>query len=408
MGYSKKAFVGISWMTAFRGISRAIATVRGIILARIITPSQFGIFGIASLALSFLEILTETGINVFLIQERDKIDKFVNSAWIVSLLRGLILSILIIVSTPFIASFFKMEDLYRFLFLISLVPFIRGFINPSIIKYQKELRFKKEFLLRTAIYLFDSIVSLILALIMKDAIGFVWGLIAGAILEVVLSFILFNPKPVFKMELNLVKAIINKGKWVTAYGIFNYIAQNGDTIVVGKLLGAFPVGIYQMGYRLSTLPISEVSDVVNRVVFPVYSKISEEKERLLKAFKKTLLAVLLPILTLSLIIFFLPKEFFDILLGPRWSEITSIIKILVIYGLLRSISGISSSLFLAVGKQHFVAGMTFVRFFILAITIVPLTMNYGIIGASFSALLSVLLELPLIGFYVRKVFSGFK
>lgn len=408
MGYSKQAFVGISWISAFRGISRVIATVRGIVLARILTPSQFGVFGIASIVLSFLEILTETGINVFLIQEKDKIDRFVNSAWIVSMLRGLILSFLIIIFSPFIISFFKIADLYRFLLLISLVPFIRGFINPSIIKFQKGLEFRKEFLLRITIYLFDSLVSLTLALVMQDAISFIWGLIAGAILEVILSFILFNPKPIFKLELNLVKRIINKGKWVTAYGIFNYVAQEGDTIVVGKILGAYPVGIYQMGYRLSTLPISEVSDVVNRVVFPVFSKISEEKKRLLKAFKKTLLAVSLPVIVLSLIIFFLPKEFFDTLLGSKWGEVTSILKILVIYGMLRAISGVSSSLFLAVGKQNFVAGMTFVRFFILAVTIIPLTINFGIIGSSFSALLSVLLELPLIGFYILRVFKSFK
>ncbi len=408
MGYSKQAFIGVSWMTAFRGISRAIATIRGIVLARILTPSQFGVFGVATIVLSFLEILTETGINVFLIQEKNRIDKFINSAWIVSILRGIILFLLIIILSPLIVSFFKITDLYRFLLLISFVPFIRGFINPSIVKFQKELEFRKEFMLRITIYFFDSLVSLTLALIMRDAISFVWGFIAGAILEVILSFILFNPKPLFKLEFNLIKIIINKAKWVTTYGIFNYIGQEGDTIVVGKLLGAYPVGIYQMGYRLSTLPISEVSDVVNKVVFPIYSKISEEKDRLLKAFKKTILAVSLLVTILSLIIFFLPKEFFDILLGSKWIEITSILKILVIYGMLRSISGVSSSLFLAVGKQNFIAGMTFVRFFILAVTIVPLTINYGIIGASFSALLSVLLELPLIGFYVLKVFKSTK
>lgn len=405
MGYSNQAFIGISWMGGFRGISRAIAIFRGIVLARILTPSQFGVFGIATIILSFLEILTETGINVFLIQEKNKIDKFVNSAWLVSILRGTVLTFLIIVSSPLIVDFFKMPDLHRFLILISLVPFIRGFINPSIVKYQKELKFKKEFLLRSSIYLVDSIVSLMLALIMKDAIGFVWGLLVGAILEVILSFILFNPKPLFRIEFNLVKKILNRGKWVTAYGIFNYIAQEGDTIVVGKLLGASPVGIYQMGYRLSTLPISEISDVVNRVVFPVYSIISEEKKRLLKAFKKTLLAVLFPVVILSTIIFFLPRSFIEILLSPQWGEISTILKILVIYGMLRAISGISSALFLAVGKQNFVAYMTFVRFLILAVTIIPLTHKYGIIGASLSALLSVLFEIPLIAYYIWKVFN---
>ena len=393
-------------MSTFRGISRVIAIMRSVLLARILTPVQFGVFGIATIILSFLEILTETGINVFLIQEKSNMDRFISSAWVVSILRGILIFLGILFASPFIVNFFNIPDLYRFLFLISLVPLIRGFINPSIVKFQKELKFKKEFWLRTAIYLFDSVVSILLAFTMRDAIGFVWGLIAGAILELILSFVLFKTRPWLKFEFNFIKKIINRGKWVTAYGIFNYIAQEGDTIMVGKLLGAFPVGIYQMGYKLSTLPISEISDVVNKVIFPVYSKISEEKERLLKAFKKTLLMVSLPVVLLSTVIFFLPRSFFEVLLSPQWGEISSILKILVIYGMLRAISGVSSSLFLALKKQNFVAGMTFVRVLVLIVTIVPLTAKYGIVGASFSALLSVSLELPLIGYFIFRIFKS--
>lgn len=403
MGYSKQAFVGVSWMGAFRLISRTVAIGRSILLARILTPAQFGIFGIASIVLSFLEILTETGINIFLIQEKGNIDKFVSSAWIVSLFRGAIICLVIIFTAPLIVDFFNMPDLYRFLFLTSLVPLIRGFINPSIVKYQKNLEFKKEFWLRILIYLFDSATSIILALMLRDAIGFVWGLIAGAILEVILSFVLFKPRPLLKLEFNFIKLIMNKGKWVTLYGIFNYIAQEGDSIVIGKLLGASPVGIYQMGSKFSNIPISEVSDVVNKVIFPVYSKISEEKKRLFKAFRKTLLVVLLPILMLSLFVFFLPRTFFELILGQQWGEITTILKILVIYGMLRAISGTFSSLFLAVKKQSFVAGMTFVRLLVLAIVIVPLTSNYGIVGASLAALIASVFVTPIMVYFTYKV-----
>lgn len=403
MGYSKQAFIGISWMSAFRLISRVIATGRGVLLARILTPAQFGVFGIASIILSFLEILTETGINVLLIQEKENIDKYVSSAWIVSILRGTLICIAIIITAPFIVNFFNMPDLYRFLYLISLVPLIRGFINPSIVKFQKELKFNREFWLRISIYLFDSAVAIFLAFTMKDAISFVWGLIAGSLLEVILSFILFDSMSLFKFEFNLVKEIVNRGKWVTLYGIFNYIAQEGDSIVIGKLLGASPVGIYQMGSKFSNIPISEVSDVVNKVIFPVYSKISEEKERLFKAFRKTLLAVLLPILMLSLFVFFLPRTFFELILGQQWGEIDTILKILVIYGMLRAISGTFSSLFLAVKKQNFVAGMTFVRLLVLAIIIVPLTSSYGIVGASIAALIASVSVIPIMAYFTYKV-----
>ena len=99
--------------------------------------------------------------------------------------------------------------------------------------------------LRIVIFLFDSAIAIILALITRDAVSFVWGLIAGAALEVILSFVLFKPTPIFSFNLTIVRGIVNRGKWVTAYGIFNYLSQESDDIVVGKLLGASPLGIYQ-------------------------------------------------------------------------------------------------------------------------------------------------------------------
>lgn len=404
MGYFRQAFIGVSWMSAFRVISRVIVTARFIFLARILTPTQFGVFGIASIALSFLEILTETGINVLLMQEK-KADKYINSAWIISILRGFILSFLIIVLSPLIVNFFGTQDLYRFLFLIALVPFIRGFINPSIVKFQKELKFDKEFTLRIAIFSFDSMVSIILILITRDAAGFIWGFISGAFLEVILSFILFRPIPKLKPEFNLVKHIIKRGKWVTAYIVFNYITQVIDAVVIGKFLGTGPLGIYQIGYKISSLPISEISDVANKVIFPVYSRISQDKDRLLHAFRKTIFFVILLSGLLGLFLFFLPEKIILLILGDQWIEVSAIIKILAIFGVLRAIASIPSTLFLSLGKQNYVAAMTFFRFTILAIVIIPFTLRWGIMGTGYAALLSALMEFFLIGYFFLRIFK---
>src|SRR6185437_7360170 len=102
--------------------------------------------------------------------------------------------------------------------------------------------------------------------------------------------------------------IFQKGSWVTAYTIFNYIAENIDNAVVGRVMGAMPLGFYQMAYKISILPITEISDVVSSVVFPVYIKISQDKKRLRIAFVKTLTLVFLGSILLGLIIFIFPKQ----------------------------------------------------------------------------------------------------
>jgi len=92
-------------MAVLRAATRALAFIKTVILARILVPSQFGAYGVALLVLGFLEVMTETGVNVLLIQEKET-DRYVNSAWIVSIIRGIIISLVIILLTPFIVKFF--------------------------------------------------------------------------------------------------------------------------------------------------------------------------------------------------------------------------------------------------------------------------------------------------------------
>ena len=130
---------GIIWTGSLRIVTRGLTIFKTIILARLLTPFQFGIFGIASLVLGLLEMITETGVNVVLIQEKDKIDKYLNTGWVVSIVRGIMISLFIIIFTPLITSFFSSPYSKNILYLISIIPFIRGFVNPAIINYQKDL-----------------------------------------------------------------------------------------------------------------------------------------------------------------------------------------------------------------------------------------------------------------------------
>lgn len=403
MGYLKHTIIGTTWVSAFRISTRAISFFRILILARILSPANFGVFGIAALVLSFLEILTETGINIFLVQKKGSIDRYISDAWIVSILRGFILFLLLILLSPFIANFFNSPNAIQLLQLISFVPLIRGFINPAVVKYQKNLEFGKDFYFHFAIFALDSLIVIGAAYITKSPVSFVYGLMAGALLEVILSFVFLKPRPTFSFRVSYLKEILHSGKWVTLFGLFNFISQKGDNVVVGRLLGTTQLGIYEMGYNLSTLPISEISDVVNKVVFPIYVNIKKDRARLRRAVLKTMSIITLAVLAFSSFIFFLPREFFLFLLGPKWEGVYEIIKVLAFYGLFRAILGTTASLFLALGKQKYVAVMTFVRVTALLIVVVPLTSMFGLIGTSFAALISVIAEIPIVVYFIYKI-----
>ena len=405
MGYSGNVIKGTSWMSGFRIFTRAVSFLKIAVLARVLTPSQFGVYGIATLVLMFLEMLTETGVNIILIQSKEKIDQYINSAWAVSVIRGIFISLCIVFSASFIASFFNTPDAFSILLLISIIPFVRGFINPSEVKLQKDLKFHYEFWFRSSIFTFDTIVAVIFVILTRSVYGLVWGMIAGALLEVILSFILMRPLPRLHIRKDYFSEIFHKGKWVTAYGFFNYIAQQGDNVIVGKVMGASALGVYGMAYNISTLPISEITDVVSKVVFPVYAKIAGDTQRLRSAFVKSTLVISLSTIVMGGVLFFFPNQIISVILGNKWLTAVPVLRVLAAYGVLRAISGSASALFLGVEKQKYVTSMTFIRFAGLVITIYPFVKMFGLIGAGYSALISVAVEIPVIVYYVFKVFK---
>lgn len=407
MGYTRDTIRGVSWVGLLRGSTRTIVLVRTAILARVLTPSQFGVYGIASLVLALLEVFTETGVNVILVQAKGDIGKHISSAWIISIVRGVVIAVIIFLSAPLIAHFFSSKDSLAILQLISIIPLLRGFINPSVVKLQKELQFKREFLYLLFIFIVDASVSIGIALQSKEAISLVYGLMAGAIAEVVLSFVIVKPLPNFSFSTYYLKIILRRGRWITASNAFNYLFHNLDNIVVGKLLGTSSLGIYQMAYKISMLPITEVADVISRVTFPVYIKIAGDSRRLRKAFLKTMILTSLIVIPFTFLVFYFSREVVILLLGEDWLSAVPVLKVLAVFGGIRAISGSTSALFLAVEKQEYVMVVTLVSVMGLTISIIPLVTYYGVIGAGIAALLGAMSALPFMGYFTIKVLRNY-
>lgn len=390
-------------MTAFRVAYRAISILRIAIIAHLLTPFGLGIYAIATISLGFLEIVTETGINVFLIQEESDINKFINTAWVVSISRGILISLLIFSTAIPVSQFFHSPESRSLLYLVSLVPLIRGFINPSVVKFQKELQFNKEFLYRVSVFFVESSLSVIGALMTHSALGLIFGLIGGAIYEVFFTFFIVGPKPVFSWELAKIKQILKRGFWVTLYGIFDYIYTTSDNIIVGRILGVTPLGIYSNAYKISTTPLTEVGDVFYRVTFPVFSKIATEKSRIKNAFIKNTAVNAILMTSAGIIIFIFAKIIVQIILGPGWDAAIPVVKLLAVLGVVRGIASSTGSLLMAKKRQKDTAIITIISSLGLLIPIIPLVNTYGIMGAGIAAIIGTLVSLPFTFYYVQRV-----
>jgi O-antigen/teichoic acid export membrane protein len=402
MGYTKTAIKGFSWLGAVRIVIRGLSFVKTLIIARVLTPTQFGVFGIVTLLLALIEIVTETGINIFLIQRKEEIEKYIPTAWVVSLSRGIIIAASILITAPFVANFFHSPSAYDVIAWSSLIPFIRGFINPSVIVLHKELQFKKEFYFRSTIILAETITSIIFVLLSHSVMGLIAGMVVSALLEVILSFIVIKPIPTFVFDKLLFKDIVHHGKWITGATIFNYFYQNGDNIVVGRILGTSSLGLYDMAYKISLAPMTDFADVIAKVTLPVYVKISDDTKRLRKAFFKTLGLVALIAFPIGFIISFFAKPIIIFVLGPEWVNATPALQVLGIFGAVRAVSFFAITPFYSIQKQHLVMTVSLVGLLGLGVTIVPFIMWWGLPGAGLSALFGTTITLPVTAYYLYK------
>jgi lipopolysaccharide exporter len=408
MGYTKTAIKGFSWLTLFRVITRAVSFVKAIILARFITPSQFGVFGIVMLVLSFIEVITETGVNVFLVQEKEGIDRYLSTAWIVSILRGTIIALGMIISSPFVAGFFNTPEAQILIVIASLIPFLRGFINPAVVKFQKELRFKNESIYRTILLLIEITSTIILLYFYPQTISLILGILVGVVAEVIISFTFIKPRPRLEFNKEYLNLVVHQGKWVTGTVILNYIYERGDNITVGRMINAHALGIYDMGYRFAMLPVTEIAEMLGRVIFPVYVNISEDYERFKKAFLRTLGATALLVVPIGCLFFFFPREIVHLVLGDKWIEVVPVLQVLSVLGVVKAIMNVAHYMLLSVKMQKQITYITLVGVFGMFSTIIPLVQHFGILGAAYAATSGYLLTVPFVVYFCMKALNSIK
>lgn len=234
------------------------------------------------------------------------------------------------------------------------------------------------------------------------------SMLVAAVSEVVLSFVIFSDKPKLILEKEKFMKVVHSGKWVTGAGIFSYIFQNIDNVMVGRFLGTTSLGFYQQAYSVSTLPVSGVSDVFNKVMFPIFVKMSDEVAELKKAFYKSLAAIFSLAFVFGLVVLFFSHTIILIFLGPNWLVIEPVLKILAIFGMLKSILNSTYSLFLSLKMQKAVMLSELFGILGMGIAIYPMVVKYGIVGAGYSTIIAVVCSMPVVLINIWNIFHHAK
>ena len=386
---SQKVVKGGFWIFFLRIVNRGFSLIRLIILARILSPNDFGLMGIALLTMSTLETFSQTGFQQALIQKKEDIKSYLDSAWTVLILRGFSIFIILYFIAPYAAIFFDAPEAKPIIRVIGFSILFQAFTNIGVTYFKKELEFNKEFIYQFAGTLADFIVAISVVLILKNVWALVFGLLAGNATRCIVSYLIHPYKPRLSSDLGRAKELFGFGKWIMGSSILVFLITQGDDIFVGKILGTTALGFYQLAYRISNMPATEITHVISQVTFPAYSKLQDNIPKLREAYLKVLQITTFLSFPIAGLIFILAPDFTKIFLGEKWMPMVPAMQVLVFAGLVRSIAATTGPIFHAVGKPKIDTKWQIVRLFVIAILIYPCIIKWGIFGASIVVFLSI-------------------
>lgn len=383
-------FQGSFWVFASRMFGRFLSLLSLVILSRLLEPKDIGIFGMGLLALSLLDAFTNTGISWFLIQKKDNVADYLDTAWSLQLIRSLLIFVFLLLMAPLVASFFKQPELCSLIRLLSLSVVLNGLVNIKTVNLIRELDFKTQALWVAISSASGFLISVPLVYLLRNVWALVLGTVVGQAISVLVSYLIIPHKPSFCLDAFKTREILKFSRWVTVNSISFYFIMQGDNLFVGKFLGPAFLGYYQLAFSLGNTPTSEITTVFSQVLTPAYVKLKDQKERLTFSFQRAFSLISFLSFPLAGFLFVYAKLLVTVLLGEKWLPVVAPLQVMAFSGLVRSLISTGGPLIQAFGQPKTDFYLSLPRLLIMALLIFPLSQRWGMTGVAFAVLAGML------------------
>ncbi|MBU1044908.1 MAG: MOP flippase family protein [Candidatus Omnitrophica bacterium] len=355
MSLRQKTIQGLWWGFGARVFIQLSQFIIMAVLAHLLSPSDFGLIGMVTVYFGFALMFGELGVSAALIQSQKVNQDHFSSAFWINLLAGITLSLIFLLSAPFIAGFYAKPELIKLIRVISISCFISSFSIVQSAILRKEMNFKAIALAESAAILIAGILGIFAALNGKGVWSLVFHFMSFIFIKSVLVWFFSPWRPKFLFSKTAIKDIFSFSMNMTGLNIVEYFARNIDYLLVGKFLGAGALGLYTLAYKFMLYPLQNISNVIGGVMFPAFSKIQDDLEKVRANYLKMVKAIALISFPLMLGMFVLAPEFIRIVFGIKWEQAIPIVRILSFCGMLQSIEATVGDIFRSQGRSdiHF-------------------------------------------------------
>lgn len=373
----QKTISGLSWSFIDKFASQFIGFVVGIVLARLLTPAEFGLIGMLTIFIALSNVFIQSGFNQALIRKIDCNESDYATVFYFNLTVSLIFYIVLYLISDLISNFYNQEQLSDLIKVLGLTLII----NALTIIQQTTLTKRVDFKLLTKVSLISAIGSGIVGVSLAFAGFGVWSLVyiqltKGAITSVLLwSWNKWYPKEKFSFE--TFKVLFKFSGNLMVLGIIDTIYRNVYYLIIGKYYPAANLGHYTRAENFKKLPAETLSSIIDRVSFPVLSSIQSDKNKYKEVFRKLLKTSSLISFVLLMLLSAVSRELTVVLMGPEWLLSGEYLEILCFSALFFPLNKMFSSVLKIEGRSDLILKLGIIRKF-MAIPVILTAIFIGI------------------------------
>ena len=385
---------GVGWMAAFKVAERLISLLAMLVLARLLVPADFGLVVLATAAIGLLEVLGAVGLDTALIRQSGTTSRHYDAVWTFNLLFACIVAVVTICLAPVAASIYGEPRLVPIMLVLALTRIVSGFESTGPLAFRKELDFSREVRFMLAKRVVASIlITIPLALVLRNYWALVIGNAVGAFVGVVLSYVIHPYRPRFSME--RLPELMHFSKWLYITSLAEFLHGRVSDFVIGLWGGATSVGAFTVARELSRIPSSEIAAPVHRAVFPGYVKLASDRDQLRRAYLRVTSVITLFVFPAGTGLCLLAEPAVAILFGERWMAAVPIVRLLAINGVANVLFSTGHYVNLAIGMSRSTSVVLWVNLAVSVPLILYLVPQLGATGAAIALLGATVLVVPL-------------
>lgn len=412
MDLRKSALSGVIWGFLQKMSNQLVTFVVGIILARILSPSDYGLVAMVTVFVAISGLIVDSGFTLALIRKNDRIELDYSTAFVINIVLSLLMGLILCGVGPFVASFYKEPILREILAVNGLSIFLGSFISIQDTRLRAELKFKEI----SQINMICSFVMGVISVVMAYMGAGVWSLVLPRFVWIVCAAGLYwyfqRWFPGFRFSKESAKSMFSFGSKLMLSSILSTVYNNLYTIVIGKYFSASNLGYYSRANAYASLPSMTIASVVGDTAYPLLSKIQNDRDALQRHYRKMMRMSCFVVFPLMIGLAALAKPFVIFLTTEKWLPSVVYIQLLCFSFLLYPVHGLNLNLLQVMGKSDLFLRLEVIKK-VIGVLFLLVSLPFGVfgmcVGIVFNSWLSLFINLHYTSLFIKwGIFSQLK